>query len=312
MAEEWWIPKAEKLTRREWSRLIESWYEVEGLGTSLPVPVSDHVSQLPTFRNLVVEYRENDPHEVLDVPGLRAAVMSEANMLLLKAISVLGGAQIHVLSGACGWSLSSGYHAAFFACKAILNLFGVTFIELDKTFLVDVWHAPEALSTKRQRRGEVAPFRTLIIKTSKARLDHQPIWGFFQRMLRQVMVDPALWSQEIISLLLNLDDDHFARQRNQLHYQAGYWPEPPELDAFCRIDGFASQADILDLHNDCTVGERDFSVRLGYLCVWLGIQLFSSLNGLPVLDLAYQRQRRALNQECHSLYRRATSAPATE
>lgn len=306
MANTWWTPKAEKLTKREWERIAEQWYQVDGLGAVLPVPPADSIKDLPDFSAHVAGFKENVPNETIAIPGLRSGVIFEANMLLLKAINVLGGAQLHVANGACCWSLSSGYHAAFFASKAILHLFGVTFIELDKTFLVDVWHAPERQSKKSQRRGDTAPFRTLIIKTPKTRLDHQPIWAFFQRMLRQVLVDAEIWPIEIVELLKGLQDDEFAGQRNRLHYEPCFWPEPAELDVFSRLEGFGSQHDILDLHNDCDADVRDFSVRLGYLCVWLALQLFSSLTEMPVFVSAYQRQLRALEQECHALYRTAT------
>lgn len=80
--------------------------------------------------------------------GLREGILVEGLSLLYKSANVLAGATVHVERGMCSWSISSAYHAAFFAMKGIVHLLGAAFVKTDTTFIVDVWPPPEQLSSK--------------------------------------------------------------------------------------------------------------------------------------------------------------------
>jgi hypothetical protein len=302
-----WEDVIKHLEWRHWPEIRRKWASVQGLPAGVNTTIQHGIRELPSVVSVCEGQEQSIPwHIAQDVPGLREGLFIESYILLLKAINVAGGSQIHIDGGACGWSLSSGYHAAFFAAKAICGLLGVSLIELDRSIAVDVWAPPEQLSSKQRKAGVAAVDRFLFVKWIKSRVDHEPVWKMFQRLLRVTVIDAGLWPAPLVKFLTNCPSDAFAAHRNRLHYQNHYWPFPKELT------GFDPQADFGRPRRSMSFEEQlngleateDYPIVLGFALCWMGTVLFADLAQLIVgLALNANILNSALEQACNERYR---------
>lgn len=279
-----WEHVIKHLDSRRWEDLRKKWASVAAFSGGIALPAAHGLSDLDSVRTVCENLDVSEPfrHEE-DVPGLREGVLIESFALLLKALNVSGGAQMHLSSGVCGWSISSGYHSAFFAAKAICGMLGVALVEFDKTVLVDVWTSPATLSSKKRKAGLVPRERVMFIKWSNSRVDHEPVWKMLIRLLRVTDTPESLWPTSIVHFLKNCQADVFAYHRNRLHYENRYWPFPEELlSGFLVREGFGEikQSKSVKTHIGELVSTEEFSIILGYVMTWMAIVLFADLAGL--------------------------------
>jgi len=271
----WWDSKAGKIGKRDWDDIREKW--IRWLPTQINPP-SHAIAELANLELAVSGMSVHNNRKVDEVDGLREAMFLEGVFLLRKAANALAGAQVHIGAGLCSWSLSGAYHAAFFAMKSVQHFLGFAVPDLNGSgHLVDVWPTPEDQSSNARRRGEQPEQKMLFVKLGQRRVEHQPMWAFFQRLLRITAIDAEIWPTAMVQRLTDFDCDDFARQRNRIHYRDTFWPFPDDLSDCVLRDGFGECAkgvsvfDALDLDND------SFSILLGFSLLWMSAQLLRDL-----------------------------------
>ncbi len=301
-----WEDAIKHILRRDWNAIRHKWSGVSGLARKITLPIEHGIGDLQTLKAACAGHEQCVPWSVENVAGVREGIMIESYVLLLKAMNVLGGAQLHIDQGACAWSLSSGYHASFFAAKSICGLFGVALVELDRTVLIDAWTPPDDLPRKKRYASVTSPDKILLYKWRKSRVDHEPVWKMFQRILRVSAVENSLWPRPVTDFLMQCQSDSFASHRNRLHYENHYWPFCDELSCFEIRDSFARLEKVGGFNEkiDRLIDADDFSVVLGFALCWLANVLFSDLSRhARGLEENAQQLEASLSQAYHQRFR---------
>lgn len=290
-----WERFIQLIEKRKWDNVITNW---RGVQFELPesLRIEHEIAELVPVHNAIKQI-ENEQVPVFfdDIESLREGLLLESYILLLKALNVAGGAHLHIDAGACGWSITSGYHSAFYAAKAIMGMWGVSLIELDKTYLLDVWAPPPKLSSKELKRLQIKPTeRFMLAKWVRSRVDHQPVWQLFQRVIRVASADENIWPKDLISFLRTRAADSFASDRNLLHYSNHYWPFPEELKGYKKPIAFCGKIcerpakDFMEEAYESN-DANEWSILLGHALCWLGCEMFDSISyGSHVLKQAME------------------------
>lgn len=303
MGQHWWEAKEEKLRQRNWGELKGEWLPYVAPDI-VECEFSEHtISELPQLRPVVENAKHGVDVEVENVPGLRDGILREGVLMLKKASNAMAGAFVHVDFGMCSWSLSSAYHAAFFAMKAIQHFLGFAVVEFDKSFMIDVWPPPEPLSSKRKKRGETPMRKMLFVKLQQNRLEHQPMWAFFERLIRITTVDDSVWPSSVTNSLARLESGDFAGQRNRLHYRNSAWPFPEDINRCVRQAGFGG---IADSEEFLDADRSDFSVVLAVVLLWMGGQLLQDMaKSSNVIRTVWEQVSEWLQEPHNQLYQDA-------
>lgn len=300
----WWERSGDSLRRRSWVQLKDVWltspFDTYEIG-ALP---DESVEDASLLRENVESLRKSatEPRRIYldDVPGLRWAVLREGVALLHKAANVLAAAQNDFGIGFRSWSISTSYHAAFFAMRALCSIFGVVVASVSNAVvLVDV-----CAEEKNQKAG--VPKRTLIYLADYGTATHQALWYLFQRLLRITAVPIDLWGTLWAGALVQLDPADFARQRNRLHYQPHEWPFDDirtllPVGTFGTFDGRIAEA----LEDP---DREDFTVALSFVLVRMTTSLLHDLgSSLPSIreEMVLLGNWQAVDQNSH--YRAAFS-----
>lgn len=209
--------KLQKIFPRKWGELKQKWLDyIPEIDEPGSVPQERVVNSI-ILRDHVAKIIDNQPFIIPeDIPEIKHFALKEGLFWLHKAGNVIGASQIHINEGIKSWSLSSAYHSALFATKAILPFLGIVVTEFPErgSFLVDLWSEEIAKKSKIRIRS----YDT--IKVLKVcRIEHRHIWTLLQRMLTITEFPVEVITLENVESLKSLAKNDFAKQRNKLHYR---------------------------------------------------------------------------------------------
>jgi hypothetical protein len=269
--------KAEQFVKRSWEQIRDWW-----LGYVPPIdipgiPPAGVIDELESVRRAISEMKKEQPKGYPEVIGLREGVLAESICLVHKAAHVLGASQVHFEHGLCSWSLMSAYQAAFFACKAVLGLLGVTYVEVEnRTFLIDIWSERKNLSKTKRKTLALSHTCEAWFVPSR-RVEHRPLWYWFQRMIQKSAVPGHVWAEGCVKALAEADCADFSRQRNSMQYVTTYWPLE-DLHRYVVRDGFGLRRTPLDNGEWLDQPDAaDFTVLLAIVTIRMATQLLRSL-----------------------------------
>lgn len=199
---------------------------------------------------------------IVQVSGIRDAILHEALYLLHKAAHVELLCARHMQHGRYTWAVSDAYQASLFALSSFLALNGIIFTRNNNDHLiVDAWlPAPEVVvpvhtpQTKPKRvlkswqEEREADFQAeedslsaiKLTDDSNAgdptlpnlhachilkfkKLDHFHKWAVLKRVVRSIQGDKTKALRTLRDVLNGKDDKQFAAYRNTLHYQSDGW-----------------------------------------------------------------------------------------
>ena len=297
-----WEQKIAKITKRSWTDITDLWLAyIPPIPTPGAVPTST-LGDLPTLQTEAALINGNHPHDVLgNISGVRQNLVLEGLFNLHKAGNVLGGAGAHINKGIRTWSLSSGYHAAFFAAKSVLCWLGVTVLETNnRTVLLDVW-SDDGLSKKT-----IAAQQRNIRLVGSSRVEQRHIWQLFQRMLRITKDTHLIWPQKCVQELVQVDFKDFASQRNKLLYRCEWF-----FDDLHKYDVTATFGNhmIGSLDNGVAISDPSndgFSIALGLVVFRFASKMLRDLaQNSPVLQAEWNILWNWLQADCQTHYQSA-------
>ncbi len=270
-----WDRKFNKLVKRDWSKLSELWLNYDLLGTEPGSPPESSIAELESVKQELWQIDSEEPIDISEeIAGLRKGLLKEGFFQLQKSAYVLSGAQIHISGGMPSWSLSSAYHAAFFAVNGILNLLGVILVELDgRNFLIDVW----------SKSSEKRKFRDLnLIRLQKipGLPQQRNLWQGFQRMLKVTAFHGDILTEGCKACLLDFEKNDFSRRRNDIHYRSALWPYD-DVRTFITTNDF--ELDSIDIIDGSVLGDprkNVFPLALAFIVVRMGCQMLISIVNL--------------------------------
>ncbi len=295
--------KVKRIDAKAWQVIKESW--VAHVPSINPVgsPPSNQISEIPDVASNAVSVPKTGESKfsIEEMLGSREAVLHEGIFLLHKAISVSGATQFHSDNGFSTWSLSSGYHTAFFAVKSILCFLGVSLPRINNVdYVLDVWPKPEEISKNQLKKGIVPERKIKIIRMGS--LPHYRVWKIFQRVL--FVSDIDLWDQEIVSFFKKIDENDFALQRNNIHYHNNHWKHNGDLATPSIITDFGKRNDVITYMQTMDVEDPDFSIILGFILIKYSYRLFSDMVSLTgVLQPELDAMNNVIASAYHNTYR---------
>ena len=214
-------PKLQEIISRKWDDLREQWFiHIPTFGAPGRPPEFE-ISQTDSLNDIVKEVPE-DGHLLCEVAGIRSSILHEGIFLLHKAFNVARSAESNIKNGLLTWSLSSGYHSAFFASKSIMCFLGVSYFEINNSsYLIDTWISQNTSKKVKSIKGLEVDNTVKIITIP--RLLHYQVWQIFQRILRISSVN--IWSPFMISFLKNLNSKDLLANEMLYIIQIilGYW-----------------------------------------------------------------------------------------
>lgn len=230
------------------------------------------VAELSGFPEVAADARGLPQNEVAVkavVDGIHSAVLHEAVFLLHKAWHVVGCAELHANAGYPTWSLSSGYHAAFFAAKSLIALAGFPLVPYQSGVVLLKMFPP--------RRGRMQPpiQEDLTIQVvALPHFQHRQVWHFYQRVLTQLRVGEQDWPSDTADYLRRVDVTTFTEERSAIHYRNSHWTYE-DLHRTQIIADFGSADRVLRYAWEFPAGGR--SLRIGALAFELAYCLLRSL-----------------------------------
>ena len=284
--------KANKIDDRDWLVIRISWIDHVPDFSEPGSPPESLLAELPALDEKVASIPKTQTKIIEDnLPGLRQGVLHEGIYLFHKAAHTFGASLVHVERGMCTWSLSSAYHSAYFAMKAILCLLGVAIVESQRgNFLIDVWHTPD-----KHRRRKKPP---VVFIYNSGKIEHGQLWACFQRALKKTINCESICGQLFLSHLTDLDPEQFARQRNDLHYQTNAW-SCRDLHACLVQENFGKVT-----QTGLDFGQPDFLLALACGLIHMGHRMIGQLGESSKPILGEKALIDAwLNQPFNRLYR---------
>jgi len=229
-------PKWQKLRRRHWVEMRDSWLfhipRFPSVGAR-PDPGLEHLEPLLGIDVL------KDNGRFPDVPGLRTLTLWEAVFLFHKCSHTNLAAQRLGQQGMHSWCLFNAYHSAYLGARGIMSLLGIALPNLKGSQVaIDLY--PEPLKETRLPMGAPQFQEFLIVPLPP--LDQRHLWEAFQRVLR--MSEASCWDTRLRQELLDVSYEKITPPRNRFLYRAHYWPlndlisdvEPPDLTGFIGTD----------------------------------------------------------------------------
>jgi len=291
-----------RIDHRNWKTIRAEWFQYLP-NIQAPGQHPDHeIAQTVGLDDVVARTPETGEYKT-ELIGLRAAIFHEGIFLLHKAFHVSGSAEVHINNGILSWSLSSGYHSAFFAVKSIMCFLGISTTEVNnKMILIDVWPEPEKLSKSKVNKG-FTPKREMKF-LSMPKLQHFHIWEIFQRILRTSTIN--IWP-ETFRHLIALNPKDFALQRNTLHYKNNKWIHDDlyksDLDPH-----FGIRTNLLDEIDDVDPLSDDFSILLSHILLNLAYILLKDIaQDAPIISSEFALIEKSLDNDHHDLYKETIS-----
>lgn len=292
--------KVSRIDRRSWDEVRDGWLNYLPSISISGQPPDFNISELPYIQQVVRKVPETgEYHE--ELPGLREAILHEGLFLLHKATNTSGATEIQIDNGILTWSLSSGYHSAFFSAKAIMSLLGISYIELNgRTVMIDVWPRPENISKSKLRKGVVQQCIPKFVRMPN--LQHFQIWTLFQRALRTLNI--GIWERQLINFLIQINPKYFARQRNTIHYSNNSWfhsdlHKPIISKDFGVTDTLLSDIVFIEPDSD------DFSIILAFILLNFGILLVKDIASIaPRIRPEYVLLEQKLLESRHARFRK--------
>jgi len=270
----WWERCEDSLRARSWLQLRDMWVSCS-LGDhapgTLPSTGVEESLELRTQALIVKALDENPQRTYLDdIPGVRSGVLLEGIALLHKAANVATAGQNDFEVGFRSWSVSTCYHASYFAMRSLCCLLGMVVVSIDgSTYVIDV-----CAEEKKHKAGR--PKKELIYRAASGQATHQALWYLFQRLLRVTAVPAEIWPPEWAGALKRLDASDFARQRNDIHYQSNSWPFADDLRALAPIVTHGTfGGKVCEALDDAD--RDDFTVALSFVLLRMASQLLSDL-----------------------------------
>lgn len=283
--------KVKRLSHRDWSELASAWLpHIAQLSFPQPGQRPDEpLSALYSLQEISVRVPP-DGEIRAEIQGLRSALLHEGIFLLHKAANVLVVSQDQVLGGTPTWSVATAYQSAFFSMEAMLMLLGVAVVEVnDRTLQIDVWPTVESAASRKAKASYRLGLEAQYVRHK--RIDHHHRWAILKRILRTLENSPI--RGEVLNAIESIDDKHFARQRNKLHYSNGWTFDDLHTYfsplSYCRFQAEPPLLARLDSENE------DFTVVLATVLFSSAASLLASLGSLaPVI----QNEVSMLNAAC--------------
>ncbi|MBA4406757.1 hypothetical protein C0389_05730 [bacterium] len=295
--------KIKRIDRRDWNYIKAGWIE-SGLPEIVPPGAAPEYPLNETHGLAeVVNNVPNDGELKTSFDIIRPAIFHEGFYLFHKSINIAASTEIQINNGLLSWSLSNGYHSAFFCAKAILCFLGISLFELsDKWVLVDIWPETEKLSSKKVRLGNRPIQETKFIRMP--RIQHLELWKIFQRTINTFNIDFV--DQRIVKFLTSLDPKQFAKQRNSLHYRNDFWPFN-DLH-YCLINkDFALKENLLNNFHGLEEDD-DFSVILSYLLINICYKMLEDITKTAIIIKdEFELVKMKLIRDAHQGYSKTAS-----
>ena len=267
----------DKIRSRNWSEIKNKWINnipiINPVGSPSPCTLSD-VFGFKENAEKASNLEKNNCIKV-EIPGFREALFHEAIYWMHKASHSVLAAETHVNNGLLTWAAISSYQGAFFGIKGIMNLLGISLPDYNKKpVLVDIWPEPKKLSSKDRKRG-IEPASEMELRKVGEILNHLGIWMIFQRLIRVSKID--IWPKQYIFFFKNLDESHFAWQRNKLLYQNNFWLEA-DMHDYIINKNYGLRANLIEVALDLKKETNDFSLLLSFIVLNAGYLLLDSFS----------------------------------
>ena len=283
----------------EWEIVRDAWLEY--VRDIKPVGSKPHsaLNAVDGFREAADEAGQLPANECfvrVTISGFHRVALHQGIYLLHKAWHVLGAAEAHAAEGLLSWSLSSAYHAAFFAAKANLIFLGYPFVEDSNNQILAKLFPTETRRKGGMRQLEAVAPETVEL-TSTKHLQHREVWSLFQRALNVARVPN--WPSAAKKWLSLLKPADFASERNAIHYKPETWPyEDLHVEVFNDNFGVA-----LSENKRWEFPDGGFSLCLGLTVIELGVQLLRDLCEVaPVLQPELELFKETATKRRHPRY----------
>lgn len=260
--------QVKKLAHRDWRALTDSWAPHMPSCEAGSTP-SGSFLDADSQRVLEKSLNSMELYEArrIELPSaVRSSIFQETLCLAQKSVHVSCVAAVDLREGNQTWAVSTAYHAAFFAFKAILGLVGIVLGEAqNKHFWLDIWPCADRV----QQQGAEA------VITRAHQLQHWQVWALVKRIVRCLRGDCI--DQNLRASLDRIGSKEFAQQRNHIHYVNSGWVWE---DLFCVLSGGAqaSLAQTERRNQELEVDDRDFSIALAFLSVRALVGLLQTMN----------------------------------
>ncbi|MEP0339341.1 MAG: hypothetical protein ABJ388_11645 [Alphaproteobacteria bacterium] len=204
---------------------------------------------------------------------LKKLTITQGAYLLLKAINVLGGAQLQYREGMPAWSVTNAYQAAFFASRAVLRFLGLGVIQTGDrgSVLYDVWPGPikgkKKSSDRRYIRGSESQFIKVPFK-----LEHGNNWDLF---LTAIGKSENLIKEEFLEVLLSLDSKSFSRVRNKNIYFDDFWSHHDLSGGYSPLELDKNLNNIIPVNLNS--GDEYFSFHISFYLIHISVCMLSNL-----------------------------------
>ncbi len=296
---------ANRIEMRRWEEIREEWRNYVPNHNS-PWPLPEHeVYELPSLEGYLDNLEKDGIRNAIieeEIPALRISALHESVILIHKGGNTLRAAAEEGGLGYRTWSISTAYHAAFFAMRGVLGLLGVMlFRNRDNTldYQVDLW-SPRA----KRRTCTESRFAVRIIRRTR-RVQHKEMWGCFSRMLRIVKINDDIFPILHPHPLKNMEPGMFSQIRHRIHYRSSGWIFD-DLDNLSVCDDFSSLVNHVEtLTHLSTPESNDFPPSLALYIVSMGMALMADLGqNIPKLR---EESKRAIKWMGGSPWKNATA-----
>lgn len=271
---------AKHIVIRNWDDIRTAWLDYIPNHDS-PWPIPEHeLHELPSLREELTGFPKPHKRDIKtetiehEISGLRAAVLHEATILMLKASHVLRAMDEEACHGYRTWSRSTAYHSAFFAMRGVLGLLGLVIVPSGDPgwdFQVDIW-APRQ---KKNPSPSECEFATRVMPRSAVR--HKEMWSIFHHVLCASKVGQSIWPYAGNDILKKLNVSSFTSLRHRLHYRSTGWIFNDLTDNSSQEDLIGLADDVLQLRYLVEPENESFPLSLALHLLSLGIALLSDL-----------------------------------
>lgn len=314
MSKPWYVRKASKLAGRSWEGMKAQWAIDAEIAMEINTRQEGQLLELHSLRLALIEAEKAD-HQIFvsdEIAGARIALLGDAFTYFKKSLHAFANASLASESGFCSWSIFNAYQSSFFAAKALLGIIGIGAFERGRPWFFDVFAGHRKISKSERRQNVLAEHQYRLIGIQRKNIEHRPIWHLLIHSLKISDLEDIL-DVGLLTEFVELSEEDFAKQRNQILYNVSSWPFDQDLvtpfkqQAFCTLSRDQASNRILepsnsDFNNHVAVVLIYFIVTLMKDLVQVGGAVATEIEKLlAIAEMSHQKHLQKLLNHCSSL-----------
>lgn len=283
-----WEKLADNVPGRDWAVIRNVW------SAAAPGFEQKYASDLSSVLDPIIGSNFKDrPHvSVFEFVGGDIAAFHDMAAALHKCAYVLRSVGNCLIGGQPTWASVDAYHFSLLACRAILGLLGIHFVQIVRTRCVlDIFpqgRLPQVVNNfKKSNRGIRHPAR-LIFRKHDTLVEQSAMWTLLVRALNVAVLPPALRID--IEAICKIGEG-FGRSRNEMLY-GNEWPYKEDL--YCPnikisinddMHSYQSIDDVFSSERDANFALAKILARIvmtlaSDICAQAGVDLFGTSYGI--------------------------------